>query len=259
MILSKCFMRFDNSSFIVSIALLLLPFALLLNPFHSYAIVTETKEMLPASHSKTHEVTSEGQSNVTTTILIPLVSAILGGLAGAGISIYFSRRQAKQEYRSLILSFCSELVSAFRRCVIYYRQSIQREVSYSALFSFTDASVFSRFASVSKNPDVVTAIIELKSMYFQIQRHVEEAANFALRASRISDAFTNQDIMKKALHAQGTALAFFYSSYDEIEKRTSLLIEEAQKVSPGSVINDLALKFTESRDEKIKIDEEKST
>src|SRR3990172_7482849 len=101
-----------------------------------------------SSHKATQSAIQEN-SNSTTTILIPIVSAILGGLVGAGISIYFSRRQAKQEYRSLILSFCSELVSAFRRCVIYYRQSIQREVSYSALFSFTDASVFSRFASVS--------------------------------------------------------------------------------------------------------------
>lgn len=192
-------------------------------------------------------------------ILLALISAVLGGLAGAGITIYYQRQQMEQEYRSLILSFCSEFVGAFKRCVNYYRQSRQGEVSYSALFSFTDASAFSIFASVSKNPEVVTAIIELKSMYFQIQRHVEEAANFALQSSRTSDTFTQQDIMRKAIHAQGTALAFFHSSYDEIEKKTALIVVEAQKVSPGNVANDLSSKFYESRDEKIKLDKEKSS
>lgn len=129
-------------------------------------------------------------------------------------------------------------------------------MSYSTLFSFTDASAFSIFASVSNKPEVVTAIIELKSFYFQIQRHVVEAANYALESSRTSDTFTKQDIMKKARHAQGTALAFFHSSYDEIEEKTALIVKETQKVSPGNVANTLASKFSESRDEKLRLDSE---
>jgi hypothetical protein len=88
------------------------------------------------------------------TILIPLVAALLGGLAGAGISNYYARKQAMQEYRSLILSFSFEMVSIFQRCVMYYRQSKHGEISYSALFSFTDSSALSRFASVCQRPEV---------------------------------------------------------------------------------------------------------
>jgi hypothetical protein len=190
-------------------------------------------------------------------IILALISAVLGGLAGSGITIYYQKQQTDQEHKSLILSFCSELVSAYSRCVKYYGQDLKDEVSYSALFNFTDASAFSRFASVSKSPEVVTAIIELKSSYFQIQRHVIEASNYALQSSREPDEFTRQDLMKKARHAQGTALAFFHSSYDDIRDKTALMINEAHKVAPGVVANTLSSKFTNSRDEKIRLDSEK--
>lgn len=71
---------------------------------------------------------------------------------------------------------------AFERCVIYYRQHKQYEksgkieVSYSGLFNFTDASILSKFASVSNRPEVVTAIMKLKAAYFQVGRHVEDAS-----------------------------------------------------------------------------------
>lgn len=125
-------------------------------------------------------------------IILALISAVLGGFAGAGITIYYQKKQTDQEHRSLILSFCSELVSAYKRCVKYYSQYIKGDVSYSTLFSFTDASAFSRFASVSNKPEVVTAIIELKSFYFQIQRHVVEAANYVLESSRTSDTLFSE-------------------------------------------------------------------
>jgi len=189
-------------------------------------------------------------------LLVP-ISAVLGGLAGAGISIYYQKRQKDQEHKSLILSFCSEFVSAYSRCVKYYGQALKGEVSYSALFNFTDASAFSRFASISKRSEVVAAIIELKSSYFQIQRHVIEASNYALQSSRESDEFIRQDLIKKARHAQGAALAFFHSSYDDIRDKTALMINEAQKAAPGVVANNLSSKFTNSRGEKIILDSER--
>ncbi len=126
------------------------------------------QKSLPTSSDKDTTIARQEKLNMTINIFLPLVSAVLGGLAGAGISIYYSRRQAKQEYRSLILSFCSEMVSIFWRCVKYYKQSKTGEISYSALFTFTDSSTLSKFASVCKKPEVVAAIVELKSMYFQV-------------------------------------------------------------------------------------------
>jgi hypothetical protein len=210
-----------------------------------------------ATQSNTKENVKSEKSNITITILMPLFTAILGGLAGAGISIWFSRRQVRKEYSSLILAFCSELVSVFERCVMYYAQIKKKEVSYSALFSFTDSSALSKFASVCQKPEVVAGIIELKSMYFQIQRHVEEAARFAVEASRSGDEKEKQDLMVKAVHAQGTALAFFHGFYERIEKETGLIVEAAKNVSPGDVAQNLSSRFLDAKNEKQELDKRK--
>ncbi len=180
----------------------------------------------------------------------------MGGLAGAGISIYFSKRQTRQEYRSLILSFCSEMVSIFWRCVKYHKQYNSGEVSYSSLFSFTDASTLSKFASVCKKPEVVAAIVELKSMYFQVQRHVEEASRRAIESRSISIGQDSQDLMKKAVSAQSAALAFFNSSYENIVKEMDLIVQTAKQVAPGIVADSLYSKYNEAKSEKNKVDKE---
>lgn len=197
-----CKLMLPDHRFLIALTLLLLISS-------GQLLAEEPQKTTPNLTSETVESTDRTESNGTFSILIPLVSAVLGGFAGAGISIYYSRRQTKQEYRSLILSFCSEMVSLFQRCVMYYKQAKTGEVSYSALFSFTDSSALSKFASVCEKPEVVAAIIELKSMYFQTQRHVEEAARFAIEGSRASDPQEKEDLMGKASHAQRTALAFF--------------------------------------------------
>ncbi|MEE8115394.1 MAG: hypothetical protein V3T23_13700, partial [Nitrososphaerales archaeon] len=199
-------------------------------------------------------ITKEG-TDIIVTILIPLVAALLGGLAGAGISIFFAKRQARQEYRSLILSFSSEMVSIFQRCVMYYRQSKEGQVSFSALFSFIDSSALSRFASVCQKPEVVAAIIELKSVYFQVQRHVEEASRFALEGSRTSDAQEKQALKEKARHAQGTALVFFRSSYRDIEEHTALIVRTSLQLVPGRVSEDLSSRFSKAKKEKEQFDQ----
>jgi len=222
--------------------------------FVSLAIATPPQSSLPTSSGKDTTIAGQEKTNNTINILLPLVSAILGGLAGAGISIYYSRRQAKQEYRSLILSFCSEMVSIFWRCVKYYKQSKTGEISYSALFSFTDSSTLAKFASVCKKPEVVAAIVELKSMYFQVQRHVEEASRFAVEGSRASAPSEKDDLMKKAARAQGTALAFFHSSYENIEKEMDLIVQTAKQVAPGDMADNLYSKFFQAKTEKKNLD-----
>jgi hypothetical protein len=106
-------------------------------------------------------------------------------------------------------------------------------------------------------PEVVAGIIELKSMYFQIQRHVEEAARFAVEASRSGDEKEKQDLMVKAVHAQGTALAFFHGFYERIEKETGLIVEAAKNVSPGDVAENLSSRFLDAKNEKQELDKRK--
>jgi len=216
--------------------------------FVPLAIATgQPQETATVSSNASTSIARQEKPSNTVNILLPLVSAVLGGLSGAGISIYFSRRQTRQEYRSLILSFCSEMVSIFRRCVKYKQQYEIGKVSYSALFSFTDSSTLSKFASVCKKPEVVAAIVELKSMYFQVQRHVEEASRFAIEGSRASDQSEKKHLMEKATHAQATALAFFQSSYESIEKEMDLLVQTAKEVAPGDVADNLYSKYAEAK------------
>ncbi len=188
--------------------------------------------------------------------LSSIVAAILGGLAGSGLTLYSQQRQQKKEFRSLILSFASELVLAFERCVMYYEQSKKGVISYSGLFDFTDASIFSKFAAVADKPEIVTAIMELKSIYFQVGRHVIEAAKSAAQAEGMAeDEDEKKRLLQAARHAQGRALAFFLSSYGDAVSATSQIVEAAREISPGSVVNDLTSRVSRAKQRKINVDE----
>ena len=144
-------------------------------------------------------------SNVTSAIL----GALVGALAAGIISVLYSNYRASKEYKSLILAFASELILAFNRCVLYYKQSLTLPptISYSALFDFTDASALSKLATVTKDSAIIEAIMHLKALYFQVGRHVEEAAKFKARADRFPQLAN--ELNRAAGHAQRTALAFF--------------------------------------------------
>jgi len=236
-----------NRKFIIKVFLMVLLLSVMICISQTTVTQSNTQENIKSERWNTH-----------ITILMPLGSALVGGLVGAGVTIWFSRRQARKEYRSLILAFCSELVSAFRRCIMYYSQARRGEISYSALFSFTDSSALSKFASVCQKPEVVAGIIGLKSMYFQIERHVAEAARFAVEGGRASDPKEKQDLMRKAAYAQGTALGFFRGFYEDIEKETMVIVEAAQKVSPGDMAEKLSSGFLEAKKEKQELDNQKS-
>ena len=215
---------------------------------------TPMKTPVPLSPA-TPPYSNEANNSIFIVIIQIIASLIGGGLAGAGVNIYFTKRQSKKELRSLILAFASELIFAFVRCVKYYEQSRKLEVSYSGLFDFTDSSILSRFAVVNTQPEIVTAIVDLKSHYFQIRRHVEEASKFAAQANRLAEEEKDKErLMKAAIHAQGTALAFFFSSYEDIVRKTSLILDEAKKISSKKVVDDLEQKFREAEQKKLEID-----
>jgi hypothetical protein len=190
-------------------------------------------------------------------ILLPIVAAIIGGLAGSGVTIYFQRRQSKNESRSLILAFAVELVLAFERCVAYYEQSKTEKIMYSALFDFSDAALVSKFAAVSDDSEVVASIMSLKSIYFQVRRHIEDASKFAAQADRIAVTPEEKERLKKAAdHAQRTALAFFLGpeKYEVIERETAKLINAAQRTAPGRVIDEYSQKFSGAQQKKKELD-----
>jgi len=150
------------------------------------------------------------QPSKRSSLLDRVIAALIGALVATGINIYFNKRRSKRELTSLILTFACELTLAFERCVMYYKQAIKGEVSFSVLFDFTDASVLSRFATVNPQPEIISAIMELKSTYFQIRRHVEDVARFAAQGDRFAEGTEERRLwMNAAGRAQRTALAFF--------------------------------------------------
>jgi hypothetical protein len=195
------------------------------------------------------------ETQTIVTLLITLFAAATGGIVGAAISNYYFKKRSDQEYIALILAFCAEMVSLFCRCVMYYNQSRIGMISYSSLFSFTDSSALSKFASVCQKPAVVTAIVELKSRYLQIQRHVEEASRLAVASKLASTEEDQNTLMKKAVLSQGIALAFFTSPYETIEREMNLLVDTTLQVAPGSVANDLHSKYSKAQSDKKNIDQ----
>jgi hypothetical protein len=177
-----------------------------------------------------------------------LLPPVLGALAGALASIVYNWWRTDKEYRALILSFSAEFISQFELCVMYFGHSMETYVSFSTLFSFTDASAFSKLASVSRDPEVPAAIIELKANYFQIQPHIEEASKYALEASRASEEPERRKRMTDAAFlAQRVAMTFFLSELAETESLTALLLNNAQRVSPGPVAWDLNSRFSKAK------------
>jgi hypothetical protein len=200
----------------------------------------------------------------TSKAIFSVASLLLGGLGGAVVVIFYSNYRTKREYKSLILAFASELILAFERCVLYYKQSLYPvpQISYSTLFDFTDASALSKLATVTKDSAIIEAIIHLKSQYFQVGRHVDEASKFAARAKRFPQE--RNQLKRAADHAQGTAMAFFLGSdlpkpdpetYNMITEKTSLILTAANKVSSKEIAEKLSSKFARALNLKRKLDD----
>lgn len=184
-------------------------------------------------------------------------AAVLGALLGVwvawGLNLHHSEQRRESEYKSLLVSFAHELVEAFHRCVLYYKQrDLEGRISYSALFDFNDASTVSKLASVTDNPNVVDAIMYLKTKYFQVGRHVVNASELATKKEvekidildiikKPSNAWTEEEKQRaekvakledEATFAQNRALAFFLGTksdkitYQKIVDCTSLLVNE---------------------------------
>ena len=210
----------------------------------------------------------------------PGFAAIFAALITGLIYWLISTFRRSKEYRSLLVSFAHELVEAFHRCVLYYKQrGLEGRVSYSALFDFNDASTLSRLASVTDNPNVVNAIMYLKTKYFQIGRHVVHASELATKKE--VEAIGIAEILKKpqktwtkkekqraekvgkleyeAFFAQDRAIAFFIGTksdkitYQKIVDCTSLLVNELKTKWPSEVADELESIFAKAKKLKTRI------
>ncbi len=176
------------------------------------------------------------------------IAVASGGLAGAVVTGCLSIRRSKSERRSLMVAFCYEFVESYGRCVGYLGQRVDGEVSYSMLYSFTDASVLARYAGVCADPKVIRAIMELKSSFFQIGRHVEHASAAAQQI-----AYTREDKDKEkeslgraASFAQSIALAFFQDHAKGLRGNIELLLKAASRDVSHRVMESLQTRYTES-------------
>jgi hypothetical protein len=169
-------------------------------------------------------------------LLAPLV---LGGVGATAINIYWSYRRRKREASGLILVITAEFVTAFSRCVTYYDQTTRGEIFYSSLFVLSDATVLSKFATLVGKADGVMAAMNLKSHFFQIERHAEAASRFIMDANSTGDIFQTGPLLDRARAEQGAAVGFFLSPYNEIVQDLGLLMNLSLKVAKGPVAQNL--------------------
>ena len=176
------------------------------------------------------------------------ISLAGGGLAGAIVNAYLSMRRSKGERRSLIVAFCYEFVESYGRCVGYLEQAVKSSISYSMLYSLTDASMLARYAGVCADPRVIRAIVELKSSFFQIGRHVKHASEAARQLAHVCDDKEKERLMLVARSAQGMALAFFRDYSGRLRENIELLLNAASHDVSHTVLENLQKKYVECKE-----------
>jgi hypothetical protein len=184
-----------------------------------------------------------------------ITSILFGGLAGALFTTIYQKKRSKNIYRSLLTVYSVEFVNAFERCITYYKQIYSNnEISYSAIFEFSDESFLARFAEVCENISLIKAVVNLKLDYFQIVRHVEQISHFVIESEGLQP---DEDISYRAKARQAeihrrAAIGFFQSSYDRILESTEAILEATHKANKD--ISTLVSNFDDLKKEKSEID-----
>jgi len=206
------------------------------------------------------------------TIILP---SVLAAIIAVTVTIAYGHHRLEQQKAGLILTFATELVIAFERCVMYFEQAyILGEVSKSPIPQTTDASTLSALANVVDDPEIIINIVELRARYFHIGRHAEDAAKFATESDRIPMTVKEakkildspiareppqtekRDMAKKkielsnsAMNSQLTALAFFERApvYDDIIEKTEKTLDTARQIKSGKTVDVLKARFERSK------------
>jgi len=200
---------------------------------------------------------------------VPLLSAAIAALVSASLLVGFSLWQRSREKKALLLAYATELVEAFRRTVMYYKQHSEGQLSYSALYEATDATTLGKLASVVDNPDIIYAVVRLKGRYYQVQQDVLEASKSAAESkfTRETKWVTDETVLEpddkredsllRVEQAQSKALAFFdEETFDNMVRWTQTFIGYTKKSVRGRLLSDLERKLNQSIADKRKIDRE---
>ena len=209
------------------------------------------KESLQTSIQKFEysNMSDSNDTNQNDAMLWTFFSAIAGGIVATLLTFILIARQKRKEHKALVLAFTSELISAFCRCVKYYKQQSKDTISYSTLFDFTDSSALAKFATVSDDPEMIAGIVELKSKYYQARRHFDAASKYIFEKSFVSDPFEEANLGNKGAYAQGAGLAFFESSYEVLERESNRLVKTALRLVPGKTTSDLSDRYQKAKEE----------
>lgn len=204
-------------------------------------------------------------------IIGSILAALIGAVVSSGIIAVAGLFQRSRQRKALLVAFTTDLVERFMRVTMYYNQNRIGSISYSALYEATDPNMLAKLAEVIKDHDIIHTIVELKGGYFQIQRHVlgasEFAAEQALQKAKYEelkqtpgpeDLLTieaEKDLREvgiRAHSAQSRALAFF--EFDDMFNRTKTLINYTKKYAGGPSITSLEARLNERLKEKEEID-----
>lgn len=199
------------------------------------------------------------------------MAALIGALVSSGIIALAGLCQRGQQRKALLIAFTTDLVERFMRATMYYNQNRTGSISYSALYEATDPNMLGKLAEVIKDQGIIHTIVKLKGSYYQIQRHVLGASEFAAKQTlqeikceylkqtlepknpRIIEAEEDlQEVSIIARNAQSRALAFF--EFDVMLTRTKTLINHAKMHAAGPSITSLEAKLNERLKEKEEID-----
>lgn len=188
-----------------------------------------------------------------------VVSVLSGGLAGAYLSIAYNKRKSTDTYKALLTAYCVEFINAFTSCITYYRQAFtENNISYSAIFDFSDVSFLSRFTEVCQDMSLINAIVVLKTHYFQVARHIERVSHFVVESEGLqpsdfaTDVQASRNCMARALSHRKAAIGLFNSCYDEIVTCTNRVLDAAEEC--GIEVGSLRSKFDELMHTRIEID-----
>jgi len=204
-------------------------------------------------------------------IIGSILAALIGAVVSSGIIAVASLLQRSRQRKALLVAFTTDLVERFMRATMYYNQIRIGAISYSALYEATDPNMLAKLAEVIKDQDIIHTIVELKGSYYQIQRHVLEASEFAAEQALQSDKYealkqtlgpenprTVQaeedlgEVSTRARGAQSRAIAFF--NFNDMFSGTKTLINYTKKHVGGPSIASLEAKLNERLKEKEEID-----
>lgn len=199
------------------------------------------------------------------------IASLTAAIVSSGFLVCYYILTRQRERKALLMAYFTELVGLFERTVLYYCQRREGGISYSALYEASDSNMLARFAGVVDDPEIINAIIRLKSIYYQIQRHALEASKLAseipiqqFKYEKALKEFGDNDsetiklkdelnyINLKASHAQSRAIAFI--AFDEIVAYTQRIIDYAKKKVRSPEINKLEVSFYKKTIDKYKTD-----